>query len=151
MARAGQVYMNILVFSDLDGTLLDHGDYSFEAAKPALKKIREHQIPLILTSSKTRHEIELLQRAMGIHDPFIAENGAAIFFPYRYRNYKIDAGTHHGHYTVIQLGTGYGMIRCFFAELKKRSYINPRAKAADRAPDFSQRIREGLPVPGRTQ
>jgi hypothetical protein len=34
-----------------------------------------------------------------------------------------------------------------FAELKKRSYINPRAKAADKDPAFSQRIREGLPVP----
>ena len=32
-----------------------------------------------------------------------------------------------------------------FAELKKLSYINPKAKAADKAPDFSQRIRVGLP------
>jgi hypothetical protein len=31
-----------------------------------------------------------------------------------------------------------------FAELKKRSYINPRAQAADKDPAFSQRIREGL-------
>jgi hypothetical protein len=34
-----------------------------------------------------------------------------------------------------------------FAELKKRSYINPRARAADKDPAFSRRIREGLPVP----
>jgi hypothetical protein len=33
-----------------------------------------------------------------------------------------------------------------FTELKKRSYINPRARAADRSPDFSQLIRVGLPV-----
>jgi hypothetical protein len=32
-----------------------------------------------------------------------------------------------------------------FAELKKRSYINPRAKAADKDPAFSQLIRVGLP------
>ena len=32
-----------------------------------------------------------------------------------------------------------------FAELKGRSYINPVARAADRDPDFSRRIREGLP------
>ena len=32
-----------------------------------------------------------------------------------------------------------------FAELKKRSYINPKAKAADKDPDFSQLIRVGLP------
>lgn len=32
-----------------------------------------------------------------------------------------------------------------FAELKKRSYINPRAKAADKSPEFSRLIRVGLP------
>jgi hypothetical protein len=32
-----------------------------------------------------------------------------------------------------------------FAELKARSLINERAKAADKAPDFSRRIREQLP------
>ena len=34
-----------------------------------------------------------------------------------------------------------------FAELKQRSHINARARAADRDPAFSQRIREGLPMP----
>lgn len=32
-----------------------------------------------------------------------------------------------------------------FAELKKLSHINERAKAANDAPDFSERIREGIP------
>ena len=38
-----------------------------------------------------------------------------------------------------------------FAELKKQSYINPRAQAADKAPDFSQLIRKGLPDRGPKQ
>jgi hypothetical protein len=32
-----------------------------------------------------------------------------------------------------------------FAELKKRALIDDRARAADDAPDFSDRIRAGLP------
>jgi hypothetical protein len=32
-----------------------------------------------------------------------------------------------------------------FAELKARSLINTRARAANDSPDFSQLIREGLP------
>ena len=32
-------------------------------------------------------------------------------------------------------------------ELKRRSHINAAAQAADNAPDFSQRIRAGLPIP----
>ncbi len=34
-----------------------------------------------------------------------------------------------------------------FSELKRRSWINDRARAADQDPDFSRRIREGLPAP----
>jgi hypothetical protein len=34
-----------------------------------------------------------------------------------------------------------------FGELKSRSRINAAARAADKAADFSQRIRVGLPVP----
>jgi len=34
-----------------------------------------------------------------------------------------------------------------FDELKRRSHVNPAAQAADQAPDFSQRIRMGLPNP----
>jgi hypothetical protein len=34
-----------------------------------------------------------------------------------------------------------------FEELQRRSLVNAAAQAADQAPDFSQRIRAGLPVP----
>jgi hypothetical protein len=37
--------------------------------------------------------------------------------------------------------------RLSFAELKRLSYINGRARAAGEAPDFSQRLRAGLPRP----
>jgi hypothetical protein len=36
-----------------------------------------------------------------------------------------------------------------FAELKRRSRVNAAAQAADRAPDFSRRIRAGLPASAR--
>jgi len=34
-----------------------------------------------------------------------------------------------------------------FAELKQRAHVNERARAADQAADFSQRIRAGVPMP----
>lgn len=71
----------LLVFSDLDGSLLDHHDYSFQAALPAVAALRERGIPLILCSSKTRAEIEPLRKQLGNCDPFIVENGAAVFVP----------------------------------------------------------------------
>ena len=47
----------LIVFTDLDGTLLDHDDYSFEAARPALAKLETLNIPVILTTSKTATEV----------------------------------------------------------------------------------------------
>lgn len=34
-----------LVFTDLDGTLLDHDTYSWEAARPALDRLKRQQVP----------------------------------------------------------------------------------------------------------
>ena len=71
-----------LVFSDLDGTLLDHATYSWDAAKPALAALKAHGVPLILASSKTAAEIAGLRTAMGFDDcPAIVENGAGLLEP----------------------------------------------------------------------
>lgn len=72
---------NPIIFSDLDGTLLDHDNYSFEAALPALKKLKQHKIPVIATTSKTIQEVINLYEALNISGPFIVENGAAVYIP----------------------------------------------------------------------
>lgn len=72
---------DLLVFTDLDGTLLDHHTYSYTAACPALKILQESATPLILTSSKTRSEIQSLVNELEINYPFIVENGAGIVIP----------------------------------------------------------------------
>ncbi len=108
-----RTFPRIAVFTDLDGSLLDHADYSFDAARPALTRIREEGLPLVFTTSKTRAEVEHLQRQMGLREPFIVENGAALFFPDDYRPLRIDAGFRRAPYTVIQLGASYGTIRRF--------------------------------------
>jgi mannosyl-3-phosphoglycerate phosphatase len=67
------------VFSDLDGTLLDHETYRWDAAEPALDRLARANVPVVLASSKTGEEIEVLQRAMGLSAyPAIVENGAGV-------------------------------------------------------------------------
>ena len=70
-----------VIFSDLDGSLLNHEDYSFDEAKPMLEFIKTYDIPLIFTTSKTKRECEILQEQMNIKAPFIVENGAAVYYP----------------------------------------------------------------------
>lgn len=68
-----------VVFSDLDGTLLDHEDYSWSAALPALSRLRGLGIPVILASSKTAAEIAILRGQMRLGPcPAIVENGAGL-------------------------------------------------------------------------
>ncbi len=112
--------MNVVIFTDLDGTLLDHDGYSHAAAAEALNAIRRHQIPLVITTSKTRREVERLQTALGIRDPFIVENGAAIFFPERYCGFRVIGGLHLPPYTVVRLGFSYPEVRRFADRVKDR-------------------------------
>ena len=68
-----------VVFTDLDGTLLDHRTYSFAPARAALETLKREGVPLVLCSSKTRAELIRLQKLLGIRGPFISENGGAVF------------------------------------------------------------------------
>ncbi|MCU7939711.1 MAG: HAD-IIB family hydrolase [gamma proteobacterium symbiont of Bathyaustriella thionipta] len=71
---------NIIIFTDLDGCLLDHNNYSFTLARPLLSRLKNHGIPLIINSSKTHIEVKKIQKKIGIQTPYIIENGAAIIF-----------------------------------------------------------------------
>jgi len=73
-----------LVFSDLDGSLLDHHSYSFMDALPQLRALERLAIPLVPASSKTGAEIKQLRQQLANEHPFIAENGAAVFIPQGY-------------------------------------------------------------------
>ena len=74
--------MGLVVFTDLDGTLLDHDSYSFAPAKPALARLAARGTPVVLTSSKTAAEIARIHRQIGLGDaPAIVENGAGIVDP----------------------------------------------------------------------
>lgn len=71
----------LLLFSDLDGTLLDHDSYDWSPAKPALERLAAAEIPVVLNSSKTAGEIRAIREQLGNSAPFIAENGAAVVVP----------------------------------------------------------------------
>ena len=63
--------MRWIVFTDMDGTLLDHDTYSYEQAKDALLMLKEKNIPLIVCTSKTRAEIVDFRKKIGITSEFL--------------------------------------------------------------------------------
>ena len=70
-----------VVFTDLDGTLLDHYSYSWSEAAESLKKLSRLGIPVIINTSKTADEVITLQKEMALNAPFIVENGSALYIP----------------------------------------------------------------------
>lgn len=80
--RYTYVMMRFIIFTDLDGTLLSHDTYDYTPALPTLQRLHEKQVPVILASSKTAHEILDLQKQLDLTaHPAIIENGAGILSP----------------------------------------------------------------------
>ncbi len=71
----------LVIFSDLDGTLLDEQTYSWKDAEQALNECKRRGVPIVLVTSKTRAELEVISVQLGLDDPYITENGGGVFFP----------------------------------------------------------------------
>ena len=69
---------SLWVVSDVDGTLMDHS-YDLAPAKETIKKLQKLSVPVILCTSKTAAEVKVIRKELNLTDPYIVENGAAIY------------------------------------------------------------------------
>lgn len=99
--------MRWVLFTDLDGTLLDHETYSWEAARPALDELRRRGAAVVLCTSKTRAELLRLRSEIGLGDPFITENGAGVFVPSGYFVAPMQGAETRDGFEVLTLGAPY--------------------------------------------
>ena len=70
--------LKTLIFTDLDGSLLDRDTFKFDEIKDYLKKLLSKGIFIIPNTSKTEKEILEFNNELGSNLPYISENGAAI-------------------------------------------------------------------------
>jgi len=108
----------LVIFTDLDGTLLDRDNYSFGPARPALLELRRLQVPLVFCTSKTRAEVAPLRRRLKNAHPFIVENGGGIVIPRSYFGQETPSR--------IQLGRPYAEMTAALDELSRRSRVRVR-------------------------
>lgn len=101
----------LVIFTDLDGTLLDLETYSCQAAITTVQRLIALHIPLVFCSSKTRVEQEYYQRALEFSAPMIVENGAAIYIPEHYFEQSDLSGKTAAGYQVIEFGVPVSFIR----------------------------------------
>lgn len=112
--------MKKLLFTDLDGTLLDLETYSFKQSLGAIERLKSAGVPIIFCSSKTKSEQEFYRQALDINDPFIVENGSAIYIPKGYFSSSVPFNTFYtGDYEVIQIGNSVDNVRSTLKQLKQ--------------------------------
>ena len=110
----------LIVFTDLDGTLLDHFNYDFSEANEALNHLKMLGIPCILNTSKTFAELVTLRMDLQHQDPFIVENGAAVFIPKHSALGAQAALMQDGDYYIKHFGPDRRTLIDVSHELKKR-------------------------------
>jgi mannosyl-3-phosphoglycerate phosphatase len=125
--------VSLVIFTDLDGTLLD-GAYSFLPALPALEALRRASVPWVICSSKTRREIEYYRESLRNGEPFICENGGAVFVPDGYFGFPLAGGgrpalkeagataVREGCYEVLRLGATYRELRLALTAFRASGY-----------------------------
>lgn len=116
----------LLIFTDLDGTLLNSDDYRYEPALPVIKQLQEQEIPVIPVTSKTRVEVEVLRQEIGLTDAFIVENGSAIFVPISQTQLASSETEEWRNYHLMRLGC---------------TYVEARQKLAEVATELGQTLR----------
>jgi D-glycerate 3-kinase len=77
-----------VIFTDLDGTLLSHTDYDTDNIAQLVQQLEQVNIPVVCNTSKTFSEVVELTRDLAIKQPFIIENGSAVYIPIDYFELK---------------------------------------------------------------
>ena len=108
----------LVIFTDLDATLLDHTTYSHEPARPALEALEAEGVPVVFCTSKTRAETERWRRALGNRHPFIVENGGAAIVPEGYFGSAVRFDRTEGGFGVLEFGRPYAELRQAFEVIR---------------------------------
>jgi mannosyl-3-phosphoglycerate phosphatase len=130
--------MKKIVFTDLDGTLLDSETYSYEKSLAAINRLKETDIPVIFCSAKTRAEQEIYRHELGLSHPFIVENGGAIFIPRSYFPFLFDYHKTVGDLVAIELAIPHSRVRKLLAKIGKENDFRFKGFAAMSAAEVAE-------------
>jgi len=133
------------VFTDLDGTLLDDATYRWAAAWAALEWMRRIRVPLILVTSKTRAETLPILRSLHRREPFVVENGGAIYLPEGYFRFAVPgARPAFGGWRRVVLGTPRSRLILSLERAAQRAKVRVRSLSAMSVQEVADRTGMGL-------
>ena len=140
MARRSM--QKLVFFTDLDGTLLDHRTYAWTAARQALRVVARRQRPLVIVTSKTRAEVLPLLGELHRREPFVVENGGAIYLPVGYFPFRIAGAEQAGRgWHRVALGIAYERLVAALAAAARRARVEVRGFSQMRAREVADHAR----------
>ena len=117
--------MQKVIFTDIDGTLLDSYLPDIKKTKKLVEKTLQNGIHLILCSSKTELEQNIIRSKIELYEPFIVENGGATIIPIGYFNKSkiISPKKFQKNYIIVTGGPAY-RIRSLLKKIRIKHDIN---------------------------
>lgn len=110
--------------------MLDHDTYSWKMAQPALAQLKQQKLPLVMVSSKSQAELQVILRRLHLQEPVIAENGGAIYFPSSYFPFPVpEAHPARSGWLKVGLGVPYGRLVRELAACAHRARVPIRGYA----------------------
>jgi len=97
----------MIVFTNLDSSFPVQDAHAYDLTRSVIEKLKAQSILLILVTSKTRAEVAELREKLGLSDPFIVENGSAVFIPQSDRAWQTGDATLESDYYVKTFGCNY--------------------------------------------
>jgi mannosyl-3-phosphoglycerate phosphatase len=99
----------IVLFSDPD-TLRPDGVPGWAATRAAIRALEDRGVAVVLWGNETRSQMELIQRHLDIHHPFISETGGGLFVPHGYFPDRLVGGRVASNYRVVDFGKPYYIV-----------------------------------------
>lgn len=111
------------IFTDLDGTLLESSVIPKKVI-PFVNSLKERGIPIIFCSVRTFEEQLYFRKQLNIHDPFIIENGSAIYVPQNYFPFDFNYSKQEGNHKIIEFGKNYEEIKKILSSISQQIGID---------------------------
>ena len=139
-----------VVFTDIDGTLIDMYSGKTEGTELLVRKLGMMGIPVVLCSAKTRSEQEYIRNKLSLSDPFIIENGGAIVIPDGYfEDFEAGQSIRKKGYRLIEIGGHSNEIMKRLARIRKELQINFQGTMDLQLDEISKRVQISLPFARR--
>lgn len=101
----------LVILTDLDGSLLDPETHEYGPAQSAFEHLQGRGVPIMFATSKTFAEVDAMRKDMANVDPFIIENGGAVYIPDGYFPEAPEHSVQRDGYHVLEFGIPYITLR----------------------------------------